>query len=140
MLQELISKFIDSLKENERSILISIIVYSFIAYTVLFISFDEFKILEWYQEIILSVGSSVVLMIVGLIFYPKDKGRSNPYYVFALMTLVAIAFATYRIHPNDKDLIVFFLILIAPIILLVWCPFAINWCMRRINKMRKTRN
>lgn len=43
------AQFLSSLKENEKSILVTIIANAFVIYLICFIGMNQFKTYQWYQ-------------------------------------------------------------------------------------------
>lgn len=80
---ETIVKFLSSLKENERSIVISSIANALIFYLLGFITVYQFKNYVWYQEVLLSFAISICYIItfyiaslgVAFIFNISKKAR-----------------------------------------------------------------
>ena len=56
---EYIAKILDSLKENEKSILLSIIANALIIYLICFLGIKEFKTYQWYQQLIIPSSISI---------------------------------------------------------------------------------
>lgn len=60
---EAIAQFLSSLKENEKSIIITIIANALTIYMLCFIGVEEFKTYSWYQQIIIPCSLSIVYTI-----------------------------------------------------------------------------
>lgn len=115
-----IDKILTSLKENERSAFVTIIAYSFVSYGMLLVSFDEFRQMEWYQEILLSVGLSIAVITIGFSTLPDIKGKSDFYYTLVTSIIISVIFTVIE-FIHKFGFIAFPLIYIFSIFLL-WLP------------------
>lgn len=92
-------KVILSLKGHERNILICILLYAFVAYTILFMSIEEFRAFDWYQEVILSVGASItILSLSSLCFLPSIVSNEIKYIEYHLLSLTLIISVLFIIN------------------------------------------
>lgn len=81
-------KIILSIKGHERNVLISILLYSFVTYLILFMSIEEFRTFDWYQEIILSIGASIIILSLStMCFLPSIIGSNTQYIEYHLLIL-----------------------------------------------------
>uniref|UniRef100_UPI00359CA02E hypothetical protein n=1 Tax=Phocaeicola plebeius TaxID=310297 RepID=UPI00359CA02E len=81
---EAIAQFLSSLKESEKSILITIIANALIIYLLCFLGIDEFKTYSWYQQLIIPCSLSIaytmsfyVLLIFLLSIFSIFKGSKD---------------------------------------------------------------
>jgi hypothetical protein len=77
---EAIAQFLSSLKENEKSIIITIIANALTIYMLCFVGIEEFKTYLWYQQIIIPCSLSIaytttfysiIISILGIFFIFK---------------------------------------------------------------------
>lgn len=59
---EYIAKILDSLKENEKTIIISIIANALIIYLICFTGIKEFQTFQWYQQLIIPFSISICFL------------------------------------------------------------------------------
>lgn len=61
---ESIAQFLSSLKENEKSVIVSIIANALTIYMLCFVGIGEFKTYPWYQQLIIPCSLSIAYAIV----------------------------------------------------------------------------
>lgn len=77
------AQFLSSLKENEKSILVTIIANAFVIYLICFIGMNQFKTYQWYQQLLIPTSFSIcyttvfyliIMIIVGIFSaFPKNR-------------------------------------------------------------------
>lgn len=81
---ESLAQLLSSLKENEKSVLVTIIANAFTIYMLCFVGIDEFKTYIWYQQLIIPCALSIVyttafyflfISILGIFFlFKRSRG------------------------------------------------------------------
>lgn len=76
------------LKANERTVLIAVIAYSFVSFLFLFVVFPDFRVIELFTQLILSVGFSIsILTFIGVLtaFLKPFEFGDNWYFLLAIV-------------------------------------------------------
>lgn len=98
---EAIAQFLSSLKESEKSILITIIANSLTIYMVCFVGIEQFKTYQWYQQLIIPCSLSITYTTIFYFIYISVLG------IFSIFK-VSKDICTFMMEDNFKWFICIF--------------------------------